>query len=109
MSAVADRPEGQAMKQEVLQRSVLIRNPQGFHLRPAAALAQAARQFQSEASVVHGDVRANARDAMELLMLLAEPGAQVLIEVSGPDAAEAMEALAEILGAEQSMPPPKKG
>jgi phosphotransferase system HPr (HPr) family protein len=102
------------MKAEVLRRTVVIRNPQGFHVRPAAALAQAARRFEADATVINGDVRACAREAMELLMLCAEPGHELLLEVAGADAAEALEVLAAILGAEEVTPmtpppPPKKG
>jgi phosphotransferase system HPr (HPr) family protein len=98
------------MAADTLRRTVIIRNPQGFHMRPAAALVEAARRFQSQAVVIHGDRRSSAREVLDLMMLLAEPGAEVTLEVQGPDAEQAIEVLAQVLGAEE--PPatlPKKG
>jgi phosphotransferase system HPr (HPr) family protein len=97
------------MTGQPLRRTVLIRNPQGFHMRPAAALVEAARGFQSQATVIHGDRRSDARQVLDLLMLLVEPGAEVILEVQGPDADLAIEVLAEILGAEEPPALPKKG
>jgi phosphotransferase system HPr (HPr) family protein len=94
------------MPDEVLRKSVIIRNPQGFHVRPAAALAERARQFQSRVELSRGDVRVDGRQVLDLIMLAAEQGMEVTLEVSGPDAAEAIEILAQILGAEEPPPGP---
>src|SRR5262245_2360950 len=104
-------PHGaRTMTGETLRRSVVIRNPQGFHMRPAAALVEAARRFKSQATVINGDRRSNAREVLELMMLLAEQGSEVTLEVNGPDASEALDVLAGILGAETPPEPlPKKG
>jgi phosphotransferase system HPr (HPr) family protein len=95
------------MQATTLRKSVIIRNPQGFHVRPAAALAERARRYQSKASVIHGDLRVDARQVLDLIMLAAEQGTELTLEVIGPDAAEAIEVLAEILGAPE--PPPATG
>jgi phosphotransferase system HPr (HPr) family protein len=113
--ALPGAPGTSTMPSDTYRRTIVIRNPQGFHMRPAAALAEAARRFQSQATVIHGDRRGNARDILSLLMLLAGFGSEVTLEVRGPDAAEAVEVLAAILGAEEPpdpVPPtpvPKKG
>lgn len=114
-SAPPAAPGASTMASDTFRRKVIIRNPQGFHMRPAAALAEAAQRFQSQATVIHGDRRSNAREILGLLMLLADCGSEVVLEVRGPDAAEAVEVLSEILGAEEPpapLPPtplPKKG
>lgn len=114
-TASAAAPGTSTMASDTYRRKIVIRNPQGFHMRPAAALAEAARRFQSQATVIHGDRRGNARDILSLLMLLADFGSEVILEVRGPDAAEAVEVLSAILGAEEPpapVPPtpvPKKG
>jgi phosphotransferase system HPr (HPr) family protein len=102
----------EALHVETLRRIVMIRNPQGFHVRPAAALAERARQFQSRIELSRGEVRVDGRQVLDLIMLAAEQGTEVTLEVTGPDAAEAIEILAQILGAEE--PPgehtlPQKG
>jgi len=110
--AFAPRQGMHRMPNETLRKSVIIRNPQGFHVRPAAALAERARQFQSRIELSRGDVRVDGRQVLDLIMLAAEQGMEVMLEVTGPDAAEAIEILAQILSAEE--PPgehtlPQKG
>jgi phosphotransferase system HPr (HPr) family protein len=82
-----------------MRRNVVIRNPDGLHIRPAAALAEAARRFQSQATLHHGDRRVDVRRALDLITLGAEAGTELILEVVGPDAEEALEVLAEILAA----------
>jgi phosphotransferase system HPr (HPr) family protein len=102
------------MQGNALRRNVIIKNPQGFHVRPAAALAERARQFQSKVSLIHGDLRVDGRQVLDLIMLAAEQGTELTLEVVGPDAAQAIEVLAEILGAPEPPAPaghtlPQKG
>ncbi len=92
------------MSGEPLRRQVRIRNPSGLHLRPIAAFVETAGRFQSQVTVVHGERRADGRRMMELMLLGAECGVEVTLEVAGPDAAEALEALSERLAAPE--PPP---
>ena len=102
------------MNGETFQCKVTIRNPQGFHMRPITAFAQRAGQFQSTVSVFKGGQRINGKSPLELMFLGADQGTELILEVSGPDAQDALEALAQILAApsvaEISEPPlPPKG
>src|SRR5262249_40836005 len=87
------------MNGQVLTRKIRIVNPQGFHMRPVTLFAQKAAKFQSSVSVAKGEQRINGKSAFELMFLAAEHGTELLLEVSGPDAADALEALSEILAA----------
>ncbi len=87
------------MNGETLQRQVTITNPQGFHMRPAAAFARSAAGFQSTVTLYKDDRRINGKSPLELLTLVGLPGTQVILEVSGPDAAAALAVLAELLAA----------
>jgi phosphotransferase system HPr (HPr) family protein len=80
-----------------LQRLVTVADPQGLHMRPAAAFAKVARQFKSDVAVCRDDRRVNGKSQLDLMLLAAEPGSQLLLEVSGDDAAAALAALGEIL------------
>jgi len=80
-----------------LQRLVTVADPQGLHMRPAAAFAKVARQFKSDVVVCRDDRRVNGKSQLDLMLLAAEPGSQLLLEVSGDDAAAALAALGEIL------------
>jgi phosphotransferase system HPr (HPr) family protein len=79
------------------RRSVVVANPSGLHMRPAAAFQQLAVKFASDVTVVNGTNKANGKSAMELILLVALPGTELTVEVSGPDAAEAIEPLAAAL------------
>ncbi|HEY8503955.1 MAG TPA: HPr family phosphocarrier protein, partial [Gemmataceae bacterium] len=82
---------------EVLRREVRVTNPSGFHLRPAAAFAQLARQFAAAVTVRRGEKRVNGKSWPDLLLLGAEHGTELVLEVSGEDGPAALEALAELL------------
>lgn len=84
---------------ETVRRSVRITNPQGLHMRPAAAFAELAGRFESSVSVANAHQTVDGKNWVELLLLAAEPGTELLLEVSGRDAARALEALAKQLGA----------
>jgi phosphotransferase system HPr-like phosphotransfer protein len=48
-------------------------------------------------TVFNGPTRADGKNLMDLIMLVAMPGAEVVLEVDGPDAPDAVEPLTEIL------------
>jgi phosphocarrier protein HPr len=84
---------------ETIERRVTITNPQGFHMRPATMFAQLAGKFESTVTVKKGDQRINGKSPLELMVLGADQGTELILEVSGPDASAAAEALARILAA----------
>lgn len=80
-----------------LRRVVVVANPQGLHMRPAAAFTKSAQQFQSKVTVRHGDRSVDGKSVFDVLLLAAEPGAELVLEVYGSDAATALETLGNIL------------
>jgi phosphocarrier protein HPr len=80
-----------------IQRSVRVNNPYGLHMRPATAFAQVAKGFQCAVTVWNGPKRADGKSSLDLIMLIADPGADLLLECEGEDADRALEALAELL------------
>jgi len=81
----------------VLRQEVTVVNPQGLHMRPAAAFAKVARQFASEVTVSLNGKSVNGKSPLDLLLLAAEAGARLTVEVSGADAERALPALTEAL------------
>jgi phosphocarrier protein HPr len=80
-----------------LRQAVRITNPQGFHLRPKAAFAELASRFQSNVAV-HWDGRTwNGKSMWDLMLVAAPQDDEVVVEVEGPDAAEALAALVAVL------------
>ena len=85
-----------------LRRSVVVANPNGLHMRPATRFAQQARVLPQRVTVTHGDRRADGKSSLDLLMLIAMPGAELWVELEGDDTgetAEAIRALCDILAA----------
>jgi phosphotransferase system HPr (HPr) family protein len=88
----------QAMTGESLRQAILITNPQGLHMRPITAFVEAATRFQSNIQLgKSGGELVNGKSPIALLGLGAEHGTELILEVAGPDAADAMKALVEVL------------
>src|SRR5690242_12129004 len=94
------------MSADPLRHKVVITNPQGLHLRPSAAFAELARGFQCTVTVYVDGKSANGKSPLDLMMLAAMPGSELTVEVDGPDAPAALEALVALLNAP---PPPEEG
>ena len=84
--------------QNCLRRTVVVANPHGLHMRPATAFATFARKFASQVHVFNGPNKADGKSSLDLILLVALPGAELTIEVDGPDASVAIDPLAEMLG-----------
>jgi phosphocarrier protein len=78
-------------------RVVRIPNELGLHARPAAAFVKLSSRFESEVYIAKGDLEVNGKSIMGVMMLAAECGSTVRIRAEGPDAAEAVEALASLV------------
>ena len=81
-----------------MRKTVAVANPNGLHMRPATLFAQAARGFRSVVTVWNGDRRADGKSSLDLILLVALPGAELVLEVDGDDSAEAIGPLADLLG-----------
>jgi phosphocarrier protein HPr len=98
-------PRSKLMNGAPLRCIVVVGNPQGLHLRPSALFVQTAERFQSLVTVTHKDKTVNGKSVWDLLLLGAEEGSELTVEVDGPDAAAAMEALTPILAVPPEDPP----
>jgi phosphocarrier protein HPr len=79
-------------------RQVVIIDPLGLHLRPAAKLVNLANTFRSDIRVVCNGNTANVKSILDLVTLAAECGTMLDIVAHGPDAEEAVNALVELIG-----------
>ena len=79
------------------QRTVTIVHRQGFHARPASLFVQLAKRFASTVTIRKGRKIVDGKSIMGLLTLAAKPGARVSITTDGPDAADALAQLTELL------------
>jgi phosphocarrier protein len=68
-------------------------------MRPSTRFVKLAGTFQSEVTVEFQGTRANGKSILEMTSLAAERGTHLELEARGPDAEEAIAALAELVAA----------
>lgn len=79
------------------QATVTIINTLGLHLRASSKLSQLASRFGCEVWLTRGTKKVNAKSVLGVTMLAAGPGTEVTIITEGDDAAEALQALTELV------------
>ncbi|OYY95025.1 MAG: phosphocarrier protein HPr [Hydrogenophilales bacterium 28-61-23] len=79
------------------ERDIEIINKLGLHARASAKLTQTAAQFQSDVWLSRNGRRINGKSIMGVMMLAAARGAEIKIEIMGPDEEAAMNALVALI------------
>lgn len=77
-------------------RSVIVANPHGLHIRACASIVETVSAFNAHATVCRGVLCAEANSILELLMLTAHQGTELILRATGPDADTLLDALAEL-------------
>jgi len=85
------------MTEQRLTRTVVVTNPQGLHVRSADAFVKVASQFRTDIEVIKDNLKVNGKSILDILMLAASEGTVLSIEASGEDAADALEALVQLV------------
>jgi phosphocarrier protein HPr len=80
-----------------IRGQVVIIDPHGLHMRPAARLAVLAKSFRSEIRVIAKGTTADAKSLLELVILAIECGTTLDLDAHGPDAEEAVAALSGLI------------
>jgi phosphotransferase system HPr (HPr) family protein len=78
-------------------RVLVICNRQGLHARPAEMFVRLASTFESKIELIKEGRRVPATSIIDLLTLGAAQGTQLTLEAEGPDAQQAVEALADLV------------
>jgi phosphocarrier protein HPr len=81
----------------VIERQATIVNQEGLHARPAAQIVRLASSFASEIELIKDGMDVNGKSIMGVMMLAAECGSSILIRADGPDAEQAVQALADLV------------
>jgi phosphocarrier protein HPr len=81
-----------------VQREVQIVNLAGMHARPAAEFVKVAGRFSAEIRVEKDGLEVNGKSIMGVLMLAAERGSCLRLSARGADAADAVDALSDLVG-----------
>ena len=81
----------------MVERTVQILNKNGLHARPAAEIVKLAAKFRSDITIVKDDLDVNGKSIMGVMMLAAEHGSTITLRAEGPDADQALDALATLV------------
>jgi len=81
----------------MIEREATIVNQDGLHARPAARIVRLANTFEAEIELSKDGLEVNAKSIMGVMMLAAEFGSSITIRANGPDAEQAIEALAALV------------
>jgi len=87
----------QAATSAGVTRTAMICNQRGLHARAAAKFVKLAGQFTADITVTKGETTVSGTSIMGLMMLAAGPGVEVELRASGPQAADALAALANLI------------
>ena len=81
----------------MIKTTTTISNKLGLHARASAKLTKLAGSFPCDVWISRGERRVNAKSIMGVMMLAAGLGATVVLETSGAQEQEAMDALLALI------------
>lgn len=81
----------------MVKKTARIVNKLGLHARPSALLVTTAGRFESEVHFTKDGLRVNGKSIMGVMMLAAEKGSEIIVEASGPDEEQAVDALLKVI------------
>jgi phosphocarrier protein len=81
----------------MLNREIEIINKLGLHARAAAKLVGCASSFQSDVHLLRDNQRVNGKSIMGVMMLAANQGTMLQVEIDGRDETEAMQAIVALI------------
>lgn len=76
--------------------TVVVKNPQGLHLRPAELLAKLSQQYPCKIEILHNNERVDAKSIFAVVTLIALQGTELNFEANGENAEPALEAIAKL-------------
>ena len=80
-----------------LRRSITIVNRRGLHARASARFVKCAESFDAEVRVTKDGQTVGGTSIMGLMTLAAAPGCTIDLEAEGPEADQALAALAKLI------------
>ncbi len=95
--AAPEKELGPSVPAGAISRELLIINKRGLHARASAKFVQMVEKFNAEVWVTRGSETVGGTSIMGLMMLAAGPGTTVTVSAKGPEARQAIDALAELI------------
>jgi phosphocarrier protein len=79
------------------ETTLTVEHEAGLHARPGVLFVRTARQFDCDITVIHGDKQTTGVSILNLMGLGVTQGSVITIRTDGPDADEALDALATLI------------
>jgi len=80
-----------------VKEEIEIVNELGMHARAAGAFVKTSEKFKSDIKVSKDGMEVNGKSIMGLMMLAAQKGSSIILDISGEDETEAHIALKELI------------
>lgn len=81
----------------MVEQTVTIQNRLGLHARACSVFVKEAARFASHIVVGRDGLEVNGKSILGVMMLAAERGAEILLRAEGPDEADALAALVQVV------------
>jgi phosphocarrier protein HPr len=78
---------------DMIEKTLIVKNRAGIHARPAALIAQTANKFNCELTLVLGDTEVNAKSIMGVITMAAGYNTSITLKADGSDEKEAVQAI----------------
>ncbi|MEH2505544.1 MULTISPECIES: HPr family phosphocarrier protein [unclassified Bradyrhizobium] len=95
--AAPDKELGPSVPAGAISRELQIINKRGLHARASAKFVQMVERFNAEVWVTRGSETVGGTSIMGLMMLAAGPGTSVTVSAIGPEAQQAVDAIAALV------------
>ena len=76
---------------------VVLTNKMGLHARPSTQIATTAGRFAADVYIAKDGLTVDAKSVLELLMLAAECGSELVVSADGDDADEAIKSVMDLV------------
>jgi phosphocarrier protein len=90
-------PQAAPERPGAIVRVLPIVNQKGLHARASAKFVQTVERFEADVRVTRAGETVGGDSIMGLMMLAAAPGTEIVVDAVGPQAADVLEALAQLL------------
>lgn len=81
----------------MVETKVKITNRLGIHARPATLLVKTAKKYRSRIILVKDDMEVDGKSIIDIMILAAEPGSELIIRANGEDEEEAVKELKKLV------------
>ncbi|MGM9452558.1 HPr family phosphocarrier protein [Legionella bozemanae] len=81
----------------MIKTKIKIINKLGLHARASAKFVSTAAKFQSQIDVTNNSQTVNGKSIMGVMMLAANKGSELIMEIDGPDEVQMNEALTHLI------------